>query len=340
MIRYPKALQPGDTIAVTAPSSGVEKELHWVMEQAKEKVEKMGYNVIIGDTVWTEDKARSASKETRAKELMEFFLHEDVDVIMPPWGGQFLMEILPLLDWNVLKDSKPKWIMGYSDISTLSFAYTLHTNTASAHGTNFFDLSMNQIDAVTGKWASVLGTLENESITQTSSDLYQSSWEKAIEKTGEGFALDTKTEWKTHTGEEVNMEGRLIGGCLNTIDILAGTKHAPFEQFQADIEEGLIWYLEWVDSSAGEVLRSIWRLKELGWFENTNGVLVGRPCRPTNTKNFTSEEAILNIFNELNIPVIYDADVGHMPPQLTLLNGAYAEVHSSNGKGIITITKK
>lgn len=36
MVTFPKPFSPGDSIAVTAPSSGVEKELHYWIKQARQ----------------------------------------------------------------------------------------------------------------------------------------------------------------------------------------------------------------------------------------------------------------------------------------------------------------
>ena len=66
------------------------------------------------------------------------------------------MDILPLLDWEALRTLPPKWVLGYSDISTFLFAYTLLTGTATAHGTNYVDLRSNKLDPVTARWIDVL----------------------------------------------------------------------------------------------------------------------------------------------------------------------------------------
>jgi len=339
MIRYPKPLQKGDTIAVTAPSSGVPEELHWLLKQAKKHTEELGLKVVLGDTVWTEVKARSSSKEKRAEELMNYLLDDDVDVIMPPWGGEFLMQVLPLLDWEKLKENRPKWVLGFSDTSTLNVTLTLKTGVATAHGTNFFDLGMKNWDSLTSLWSEVLGIQDEESYRQDASKLYQSSWEKVFENPGEQYMLDTPTEWKTTGDGLVSFKGRLIGGCANTLNIIAGTEFAPVSHFQSQAEEGVIWYFEWVEWLAGDVLRHLWKFKELGWFENTNGVLIGRPLGGGDSKDFTFVEAIHEIFDELNIPVVYDVDIGHMPPQMTLINGAFAEVEALNGNGHVTMKR-
>lgn len=37
----------------------------------------------------------------------------------------------------------------------------------------------------------------------------------------------------------------------------------------------------------------------------------------------------------LNIPVLYDADIGHIPPQLQIVNGSMGIVEYNNGKAYI-----
>ncbi len=35
------------------------------------------------------------------------------------------------------------------------------------------------------------------------------------------------------------------------------------------------------------------------------------------------------------VPIIFDIDCGHVPPQMTFINGAYAEVETQNGRGVV-----
>ncbi|PTX55090.1 LD-carboxypeptidase [Melghirimyces profundicolus] len=97
-IRYPKPLRTGDKIAVTAPSSGVEESLHVLLREAKDRVTQAGFTVIEGSTIWNQCKGASAPKEERAKELMGFLSDPSINTIIPPWGGEFLIDLLPLID--------------------------------------------------------------------------------------------------------------------------------------------------------------------------------------------------------------------------------------------------
>lgn len=336
-IQYPTLKTPL-TIGVTAPSSGVEQHLHLLITEAEKQLIQRGMKVIIGNTTWTQLKGRSTTKEKRVSELMDYLLDERIDVVMPPWGGSFLMELLPLIDWDELKKAGPKWILGYSDISTLSFVYTTMTGYASAHGVNFTELSAPQWDELSSKWIDVITCKTGHTITQSSSHYFQSSWEQVYKNPATGFYFDSETEWKVLNQERSNrMTGRLIGGCLNTLQILIGT---PFDYVQSFIneycsEEGTIWYLESVGMDAAKIYRALWQLKYNGWFNKCNGVLIGRAGLYENLGDFTLVDALGDIFDEMGIPVFYEVDIGHVPPQLILVNGAVGEVIVEEGRGTL-----
>lgn len=72
-----------------------------------------------------------------------------------------------------------------------------------------------------------------------------------------------------------------------------------------------------------------------GWFNNCSGIMFGRSNAETSVENYTVEDVYEELAKELEIPIIYDIDCGHLPPQITLINGAFAEVQTYNGKGTI-----
>lgn len=145
MIKYP-ILEEGAIIGVTAPSSGVPIELHHLLISAYESLENKGFDIISGETSWTQDKAKSASAKKRAQEFNKMMLSEDINLIIPPWGGELLIETLEFIDFENLHS---KWILGYSDISSLLLAITLKTGIATAHGTNLVDLRGEYSDDTT-----------------------------------------------------------------------------------------------------------------------------------------------------------------------------------------------
>lgn len=329
MIRYPPA--EIRNIGVTAPSSGVEEELHALLEQTVRRQQEKGFDVKVGKTAWTQKEAKSAPADERARELMDMLNDSGVDAVIPPWGGELLIEILEHLDFGRIN---PKWILGYSDTSLLLLAVTLNTGIATAHGTNIIDLRGPETDETTAKWIDVLSTESGEEVTQTSSESYQKSWNHE-NPSPMVFHLTEKTEWKTVSGNAVKFEGRLLGGCIDVIHHLAGTPFGNVKDFRQQHIPGepVIWYLENCEMSVADLKRSLTQMKYAGWFENCAGILFGRSAANHPTEGYTAEKMYRDLEYELGIPVIYDVDCGHMPPQIIFVNGAFAEVETHEGKG-------
>lgn len=332
MIKYPSG--PVTSIGVTAPSSGVQEELHGLLEETIRRQQDRGFPVSVGATAWKQHNAKSAPAQTRAQEFMEMIQNPDIDAIVPPWGGELLLEILEYLDFNKMQ---PKWVLGYSDTSGLLLAITLNTGTATAHGTNIIDLRGAETDATTAKWIDVLNTKSGGKIEQVSSDLFQQKWEHQ-NPTPQVFHLTEKTEWKTVSGEEISIKGRLLGGCIDIIRHLVGTPYGRVDVFRKTHipEEPVIWYLENCEMAIADLKRSLTQMKYAGWFNNCSGILFGRSAANEATENYTAEKMYRDLEKELGIPIIYDIDCGHMPPQIIFVNGAYAEVEVKDGKGKVT----
>lgn len=56
-------------------------------------------------------------------------------ILVPPWGGETAIELLPLLDWAAISAAEPTWMVGFSDISTIITPLTLLTSVATVHAT-------------------------------------------------------------------------------------------------------------------------------------------------------------------------------------------------------------
>jgi muramoyltetrapeptide carboxypeptidase len=332
MITYP-LLPKNATIGVTAPSSGVEPELHFLLQNAIEQLKEKGYKVDCGETAWTQEKAKSAPAKVRASELNRMLTEDDIDIIIPPWGGELLIEILEFLDFDKIKE---KWVLGYSDLSVLLLAITLKTGIATAHGTNIVDLRGEYSDPLTAMWETVLSTKAGASVAQHASEKYQLKWEHDSPSPCV-FRLTEKTEWKLVSGDKVKLEGRLLGGCIDVIRHLIGTPFGDVKGFRAEHigDEPVLWYLENCELSTVDLRRSLVQMKLAGWFENCSGILFGRSPANMPKENYTAEDVYKDLSYDLGLPIVYDIDCGHMPPQITFINGAYAEVEAGDGKGTV-----
>ncbi|MED2941241.1 LD-carboxypeptidase [Bacillus swezeyi] len=332
MIRYP-FLKERATIGVTAPSSGMPHELHELLKAACERMEKMGFSVICGDTVWSQNKAKSAPAKKRAEEFNRMMRCEDIDFIFPPWGGELLIETLEYIDFENMKN---KWVLGYSDVSLLLLAITLKTGIATAHGTNLVDLRGEYSDQTTVMWQAVLTTKESESILQHSSEKYQKEWQ-FDQPTSCIFNLTEETDWKTTINNKVKIEGRLLGGCIDAVRYLVGTPYGDVRNFKENVIHGdpLIWFFENCDLSTTDLRRSLIQMKLAGWFEDCSGIMFGRSPVHASIQGYTAEDVYHELSEELHFPIIFDIDCGHVPPQMTFINGAYAEIESNHGKGTV-----
>lgn len=340
-IRFPSPLVTGDTVAITAPSSGVSKEFHARLNLAIQVLKNRGFKVIEGKYVRTQDKNTSADKLLRAQELNEFLLNPEIKAIIPPWGGELAIELLELIDFEQLKLLQPKWFSGFSDLSTLHVPLTTISGWATLHGPNLMELGAKELDTTTEKIWSVLESPQATMIEQYASKAYHIESNHWQIQPDAGLNLTQQTQWKRFDEQEssIRFSGRLIGGCLETISRLAGTPFANIPLFCEHYKnDGVILYFENSEYQPCELVRTLISLKMHGWFNQLNGILIGRSA-VTETKDphlLNNVEALKTVLSYLNIPILYDVDIGHVPPQLSLVNGALATIEFYDNGGKIT----
>lgn len=332
-IRYPRPLQAGDLIAVTAPSSGVEPALHPRLDLVIGHLRAQGFRVEEGQCLRDEQHSASAPAADRAAELMHFLLRDDVAAIIPPWGGERAIEILDRLDWPALAAARPKWLLGYSDTSTWLLPMSLRLGWATAHGPGLMDLVAGQPDALTQGVMGVLRTPAGGSVVQRQSSHWQLQWTDFAQVPDTTYQLTEKTRWWALRGEqEVSFSGRLMGGCLDTLMHTAGTAHGDVAHFIAQHKSaGTVLYLENSGLSPTDWVRALHRLRWSGWLDvpgGLRGVLVGRSTGPDTSgpSQLRYVNALHATLADLPCPVLVDVDVGHRPPQMVLVNGALAQV--------------
>ena len=83
--------------------------------------------------------------------------------------------------------------------------------------------------------------------------------------------------------------------------------------------------------------RALHHLRLAGWFDAASGILVGRTAAEV-VESFTQRDALVDALDGLTIPVIYDMDIGHLPPQLMLVNGARATLSFGPAGNSVTQT--
>lgn len=342
-MRYPDDLKVGDTIGITAPSAGINKEKKILrLENAERNIKNLGYKCIETENVRTNEYGRSSDGKTRAKEFMELWKNKDVKVIISAEGGDFMPEMIDCLDFEEIKKLKSTWFQGHSDNTHLEFLLTTICDIATIYGSNIKPYGMKKpgrdlLDS--------LKLMSGEEIEQKNFDKYEENWLEKIMK-GEvdddedpyaGYKLANKVEWKNLKDEEkINIHGRALGGCFDVITNIIGTKYDKISDFiEKYKEDGIVWFLEVFEMSTPQLFVHLWKMKNAGYFKYCKGIVFGRSIMLREDYGIDFKKTLLDALGELDIPVIYDADIGHLAPTVNMVNGSIVDITSENGKGIV-----
>lgn len=325
---YPEFLEKNDTIGICAPSAGVGDHLE-DFDASLNTLKSQGYR--LKETAHVRVAAnRGGDALTRGKEFNELIDDSQVKMIMAASGGDFLNEMIPYIDF-VNVHNHPKWILGASDPTGILFPVTTICDVATLYGCNagsFDSVNMNDMKQTTLK---IIG-----------GDLpIQKSGEKHSEIADflpDYDGLNTPTLWQG-SQDEIKVSGRCIGGCIDVLKDLIGTKFDHVSEFIKRYQsDGIIWYFDNFSLSAEVFYRTLCQFKYAGWFEYTKAVIVGRVLFKSSETGMTYQEALEKALGDL--PYVYEADIGHTNPAMTMVNGALMNLYYKQGKGAIAFKLK
>ncbi len=333
-MNIPKFIKPGDTIGVTATSNGITDELKIKrFANATENLKNKGYNVLLTENVfYADDRGCSSTGIERAKQFNDLVDNKDVSCIISAAGGDYLMEMLEHVDYEKFK-ANPKWFQGFSDNTSLVYSIVTKCDAAAIYGCHFGDFGIEQWHRPT---KDALGVLEGKIKTLKSYDFFESERHEYI--TGlEGYYKDEPVKWINGRGEDkIQISGRLLGGCLDVLSFLIGTDYDGTEQFVSKYkEDGILWVLESFNMEDVVIITHLWQMKQRGYFKNATGFVFGRPLMYNSWVGQDYKDAIMSILGDLDVPIIFDADIGHKGPQFSIIEGAMAHITSEGGKGVL-----
>lgn len=335
-MRYPKFLAKHETIGYIAPSFGCAIEPYRAafvrarrVFKKKRQGEELGPNCFADDGIGI-----STTPEKCAEELMNMYASDTNQALISCGGGELMCEILPYIDFEVLYRAEPKWFMGYSDNTNITFLLSVALDVACIYGPCVSSFGMDPWHpAIHDAFNLLCG---DSSIVKLSDDGYPvaivhnyDGWEKESGKDAEHpfepYRISELFMPVVQGGREA--EGRLIGGCLDCLNNLAGTKFDRVKQFNQKYgEEGILWFLEACDLNVMDIRRVLWHLKEAGWFASASGFLIGRPMHYDEPAfGIDRHQAVMGILGDLGVPVFMDLDIGHLPPMMPLVCGSYAK---------------
>ena len=344
---YPDFLHTKDTIGFIAPSFGCSfNPYHACLNQTIKRFKEMGYNTWVGPNCYLSEGIGISNKPSEcAAELMDAYTSGKCDFLMAVAGGELMCEILEYIDFNSLRKVKPKWYMGFSDNTNFGFLSTTILNVASIYSPNACVFAMNKwhpavndlYDLITGKKLSFVGysgwekeSLKSESNPYASYNITQQSIIKVYSDNSIG------------NFKPVSFTGRLTGGCLDCLANLVGTKYDRVEEYATRYaDSGIVWFLEACDLNVMDIRRALWQLDNAGWFRHSKGFIIGRPYNFNQPMmGLDQYSAVTGILGKYNVPIIMDADIGHIAPSIPLINGSIATIKVQDRNYSITMELK
>lgn len=336
-MRYPGDLKKGDTIGFLAPSFGCNMEPYRsAFDHALDRWQGMGYRTILGPNCYAgEGIGISNTPEKCGAEVMEMFCGSEADVLISCGGGELMCEILEYVDFEKLAKAEPKWFMGFSDntnlvypLVTLCDTAAIYAPCAAAFGMEPWHPSIRDAyELLTGQKRTVESypLWERESLRDEEQPLlpYHVTEPLSLKAYVDGqLIMDPQA-----AGTEVQVTGRLLGGCMDCLVNLLGTRFDRTADFcEKYREDGILWMLEACDLNVMAIRRAMWQMEQAGWFQHVRGFLFGRALNGEPMMDLDVYRAVLAVAAKYNVPVIMDLDIGHLSPMMPLVVGSVATV--------------
>ena len=235
------------------------------------------------------------SPREKAEQIHRSFADPDVDIIMAQRGGYSAMKSLPFIDFELIK-KHPKIMAGFSDLSALLNPIYERTGVVTLHAPMVINLGTTTPFTLSSFMNAIKGYPEKNLFKDAPVKVYNS-----------GIAT-----------------GILKGGNLITITALIGTN------WDIDTENSIL-FLEDVDEKLHEVDRYLTQWILAGKLNGVKAVILG-DFRGIKSKQVYD---ILASQMELNFPIVYCPNVGHVVNKITMPIGAEVELNTDKKQLVI-----
>lgn len=296
MAIYPAPLKKGDTIAIVSPASIIDPTL---VERACATLSLLGYNVTVGEHALASAGSYAGSPDDRLGDLTGALLDPAVRAILCSRGGYGCVHLLERLSAiDLLAD--PKWLIGFSDISALH-ALLASRDIVSIHGSMAKALALYPHSSpFNGMLLAMLG--------------------------GQRPSLEFPAHPHNRCG---NVSGRLLGGNLAVLQALISTPY--------DIFNDAILFIEDVAEPIYKIERILYQLRLAGRLNTLRGLVVGQFTLYKPDRDYSDiYDMIADCTAGLDIPIAFNAPIGHIPSNMPLLHGAPATLTVTTAKAQIT----
>lgn len=281
MSNQPKALKKGDTVAITCTASSLDKER---ITTAIQEIESWGLNVVVGETVGNEYLDFAGSDRMRADEFQSFLDDDSIQAILCARGGYGTARMIDLVTFeNFIR--APKWICGYSDVTTL------HNHLQQNFG----------IQTIHSVMPSGFDSTFQESIHSLKAVL---------------FGAKMRYQFSSHSlNRKGEAKGMLVGGNLAIVHSMLGSS----SQLNTD---GKILFIEDVGEKLYNIDRMMVSLKRAGMLTKLSGLVTGG-FTGMKGESFgkTAQEIVLEHCSSFDYPIAFDFPAGHQKHNRALLFG-------------------
>ncbi|MGW4391654.1 S66 peptidase family protein [Streptomyces sp. NPDC004685] len=297
----PRALQPGDLVAIASLSGPLHAQYESDLEQAVVVLERMGFRVRraplleAGRHRWWS----AATPAEIAKEFNALLRDPEVRAVIAHDGGQTVFGYLDLIDVEAIR-ADPKPILGYSDISLLHLVLYARTGLVGFHA----DLATPGLG---GHWQAAPAARQAE---------LEKLYSTLLTSTQPIGALPTGPSWECWRAGRA--EGQLIGGVINRVALVQATPYAlPLERF-----DGAVLFWEELGGQAAHVWSYLQVLRHASILDRVSGMVVGIPTAidglDSPDASPTLREIVLDVLGDRDIPVLGNVEVGHAGPNLPM----------------------
>lgn len=301
----PRRLRPGDTVGLISPAGITFEPVR--LEIMEETLAALGLNTKHGPHLMDRWGYLAGADADRAADVNQMFADPDVDAVFAFHGGWGTARILPLLDYDAIRQN-PKIVLGYSDITALLVALYARAGLVTFHG-----------------------PLGNSTWNTFSADYL-----RRILFDAEPVTLQNPTDRGDNLAQVANrvrtitpgtVRGRLVGGNLTVLTALIGSAYLPDWT-------GHILFLEDINEDVYRIDRMLTQLKLAGVLDRIAGFVFGKctDCDPgSGYSSFTLEEVFIDHIRPLGIPAWHGAMIGHIEDKFTVPLGVEVEIDAEAG---------
>jgi muramoyltetrapeptide carboxypeptidase LdcA involved in peptidoglycan recycling len=327
----PKALAPGDTVAIISLSWGAAALYPARYEAGLTELEtQFGVRTVSYPSTHMMPEDLRANPKLRAKDLMDAFKDPSIAAIITSIGGGDTIRLLPYIDFDVIRNN-PKIFLGYSD-TTVNHFMCLKAGLTSFYGPSIMlgfaeNGGMREYEKASVRQMLMSPTTPGTILPSHEwSGEYEPSWE---DPNSQSTKRKTRpTSWHYIQGAAV-ARGRLLGGCLESLKDVADSALFPAQE---DFD-GAILFLETSEarSAAKAMHEFLHDYGKRGILARISGMIWGRPEGVHNKKELaTYDDTIRTVLHEYaraDMPVITGMDFGHTDPMFVVPYGALAEIN-------------